>query len=50
MNRCDDRSQTRERQPYEAPALIEFGSIAELTQAGGVSQVEGATPIPNKKP
>jgi hypothetical protein len=37
------------RQPYEAPALVEFGSITELTQAGGASQVEGQTPIPNKK-
>lgn len=50
MNQRDDRSQPRDRQPYEAPALTEFGSIAELTQAGGASQVEGVTPIPNKKP
>lgn len=38
------------RAPYETPALTEFGSIAALTQAGGASQVEGQTPIPNKKP
>ncbi|MFN7183304.1 MAG: lasso RiPP family leader peptide-containing protein [Thermomonas haemolytica] len=50
MHPSNTQPAANSRAPYETPALTEFGSIATLTQAGGASQVEGATPIPNKKP
>jgi hypothetical protein len=50
MHQSNTTSATGSRDAYEAPVLTVFGSIVELTQAGGVSQVEGKTPIPNKKP
>lgn len=50
MHQSNPQPATGSREAYEAPVLVEFGSIVELTQAGGVSQVEGQTPIPNKKP
>jgi hypothetical protein len=43
-------AETAVRKPYEAPVLVEYGTLSALTQAGGASQVEGQTPIPNKKP
>ncbi|HEY1070134.1 MAG TPA: lasso RiPP family leader peptide-containing protein [Thermomonas sp.] len=50
MHQSNTTSASGSRDAYEAPVLTDFGSIVELTQAGGVSQVEGQTPIPNKKP
>ncbi|WP_374555851.1 lasso RiPP family leader peptide-containing protein [Thermomonas sp.] len=50
MHQSNPQPAIDSREAYEAPVLVEFGSIVELTQAGGVSQVEGQTPIPNKKP
>ena len=50
MHQSNPQPAIGSREAYEAPILVELGSIVELTQAGGVSQVEGQTPIPNKKP
>ena len=33
-----------DRRPYRAPALVQFGSIAKLTQSGGSTSPEGTVP------
>jgi len=32
---------TQEKKPYVSPALLEYGSIAKLTEAGGFSAADG---------
>lgn len=41
--------QSDDRKPYECPELIEFGTLAALTQSGGTSVTEGTRPIPGKR-
>ena len=36
--------QDRQRRPYKAPTLVEYGSIARLTHSGGSTAREGAVP------
>lgn len=36
------------RESYEAPALVCFGTLAELTQSGSGTQPEGGTPLRSK--
>ncbi|MCR6496058.1 lasso RiPP family leader peptide-containing protein [Thermomonas sp. S9] len=42
--------QLADRKPYQAPALIEFGTLTALTQSGTASSPEGGMPTPAKKP
>ena len=30
-----------QKKPYTSPTFVEYGSVAKLTQAGGVSQADG---------
>lgn len=39
---------THTQAPYEAPALVCFGTLADLTLAGSASQPEGGSPLPSK--
>jgi hypothetical protein len=41
----------RDRRPWETPRLIEYGSVAKLTQSGGSTIKEAGTPraAPSKK-
>lgn len=32
------------RRPYAKPKLLEYGSVAKLTQAGGVTVIEAGSP------
>lgn len=33
------------RRPYVAPELVEYGSIAKLTQSGGSTRSESGVPV-----
>jgi hypothetical protein len=35
---------SRERRPYVTPTLVEYGTVAKLTQAGGSTSPEGTVP------
>lgn len=50
MTTTSEETVEQGRQPYEAPALVDFGSITELTQGGAGSRVEGRLPFPRRKP
>lgn len=41
-------SSTQTQGPYEAPALVCFGTLSDLTLAGSGSQPEGGAPLPSK--
>ncbi|HEY2907349.1 MAG TPA: lasso RiPP family leader peptide-containing protein [Vicinamibacterales bacterium] len=32
------------RRPYSAPSLVQYGSVAKLTQSGGSTSAEGTVP------
>ena len=40
-NRPEVAKKTRVKKPYVPPALLEYGSIAKLTEFGGASAVDG---------
>jgi hypothetical protein len=45
----NDAKAPRERHPWETPRLIEYGSVAKLTQSGGSTAKEGGVPTGMKK-
>jgi hypothetical protein len=44
-----DGKPPRDRRPWETPQLIEYGSVAKLTQSGGSTLAEGGIPAQMKK-
>ena len=40
----DEAKPARDRRPWETPQLIEYGSVAKLTQSGGSTAKEAGTP------
>jgi hypothetical protein len=40
----DEAKPTRDRRPWETPQLIEYGSVAKLTQSGGSTAKETGVP------
>ena len=45
----DEAKPVRERRPWETPRLIEYGSVAKLTQSGGSTVKESGVPSQKKK-
>ena len=45
----DQAKPAHERRPWETPQLIEYGSVAKLTQSGGSTAKEMGTPSQKKK-
>jgi hypothetical protein len=41
VNQPEVTSTTRVKKPYVPPALLEYGSVAKLTEAGGLSAADG---------
>ncbi len=39
MGRANDKTTTSEKKPYEAPSLIEWGNLRDLTLTAGVAGV-----------
>ena len=39
----DDRARRRPKKAYVAPKLVEYGSIAKLTQTSSTTKADGAT-------
>jgi hypothetical protein len=44
----DTAKPAHDRRPWETPQLIEYGSVAKLTQSGGSTAKEGTTPRAKK--
>jgi hypothetical protein len=42
-NQPDGANKTQVKKPYVSPALFEYGSVAKLTEAGGLSAADGPT-------
>ena len=40
----DAAKQAHDRRPWETPQLIEYGSVAKLTQSGGSTAKESGVP------
>jgi hypothetical protein len=45
----DEAKPMRDRRPWETPQLIEYGSVAKLTQSGGSTAKESGVPSQKKK-
>jgi hypothetical protein len=43
-NSVDAAKPAQDRRPWETPQLIEYGSVAKLTQSGGSTAKEGNNP------
>jgi hypothetical protein len=45
----DETKPAHDRRPWETPKLIEYGSVAKLTQGGGSTAKESSVPNQKKK-
>jgi hypothetical protein len=41
----EDGKAAPDRRPWETPKLIEYGSVAKLTQSGGSTLTESGVPV-----